>query len=144
MRKVNFNFWVSYLKVVSLFFAAMGIMWILVGSFDPFGLYDREFAKAFWQRENLPQDAKIAFQFILGPFGSTTTGYFILQFFIAKNAYASRQLWGYNAILVAFFVWFFTDTLFSMYKGAYFNIMFANIPSLLAMLPIVFTKKFFK
>jgi len=144
MRKITFNFWVTYLKVISLFFAALGMMWLLIGSFDPLGIYDREFAKAFWGSETLPADAKTAFQFVLGPFGSTTAGYFILQYFIAKHAYANRQLWGYNAILTAFFTWFISDTLFSLYKGAYFNVMLANVPSLLAMLPIVFTKKFFK
>ena len=142
--KITFNFWVAYLKGISIFFALMGLMWVVVGSFDPFGLYDTAFAKAFWGEENLPKDAQTAFQFILGPFGATTSGYFIMQYFIAKHAYAKRELWAYNAILTAFFVWFLTDTTFSLSKGAYFNILFANIPSLVAMLPIIFTREHLK
>lgn len=143
MTDKNFNFWVSYLKFLSLFFAAMGVMWAIVGSFDPFGIYDSYFANAFWETDTLPKDAKLATRFLLGPFGATSAGYFILQYFIAKYAFAKRELWAYNAILFAFFFWFLLDTLMCLYHGGYFNILFANVTSLIAMLPIVFTKKYF-
>jgi len=103
MTDKNFNFWVSYLKIISLFFAAMGVMWAVVGSFDPFGIYDSYFANAFWEVDTLPKDAKIATRFLLGPFGATSAGYFILQYFIAKYAFAKRELWAYQAIIFAFF-----------------------------------------
>jgi len=103
MTDKKFSFWVSYLKFISLFFAAMGIIWAVVGSFDPFGIYDSYFAQTFWGTATLPKDAKIATRFILGPFGATSAGYFILQYFIAKHAFAKRELWAYNAIMVAFF-----------------------------------------
>lgn len=122
----------------------MGAMWAILGSFDPFGIYDSLFAKSFFGTEKLPTDVKRATEFILGPFGATSSGYFILQFFIAKYAYAKKELWAYQAILSAFFFWFVLDTFMSWWHGAYFNIMMANIPSLMAMLPIVFTKKYFQ
>jgi len=56
----NFNFWVKYLKFISIFFAALGFMWMLVGSLDPFGIWDKAFAKAFWAKETLPVDAQIS------------------------------------------------------------------------------------
>lgn len=142
--KIRFTFWVQYLRIVSVFFALLGMVWVIVGSFDPFGLYDRAFAQAFWNTDTLPKDAGMAFKFILGPFGATAAGYFILQYFIATHAYAKRELWAYQAILSAFFFWFFTDTIFCLLKGAYFNIFFANVPALLAMLPVVFTHSYFK
>jgi len=144
MKDKQFTFWVNYLKAISLFFAFLGVLWALLGSFDPFGIYDQAFATAFWQTDQLPTDAQKATQFLLGPFGATSAGYFILQYFIAKHAYAEKQLWGYQAILVAFFFWFILDTSMCIYHKAYFNILLANIPALLAMLPIVFTKKYFK
>jgi len=142
--KITFSFWVKYLKFISILFAAMGLMWMIVGSFDPFGMYDTAFAQSFWNRDTLPQDAQTAFRFILGPFGATMAGYFTLQYFIAKHAYAKKEIWGYNAILIAFFIWFITDTLFCINQGAFFNILFANIPCLIATLPIVFTRHYFK
>ncbi len=139
----KFQFWVNYLKTVSLFMAAMGVMWAIVGSFDPFGLYDTQFAKAFWNVEQLPTDAKRTFQFLAIPLGATNMGFFILQYFIATNAYARKEKWAYKAIMYGFFGWFLLDTGMCLWYKAYFNILMANIPALLAMLPIVFTRKYF-
>jgi hypothetical protein len=139
----RFYFWVSYLKVISLLFAFLGAFWAITGSFDPFGIYNRAFAQTFWNADTLPPDAQRTFSFILGPFGATSAGYFILQFFIAKHAYSYRQLWGYNAVVIAFLVWLILDTSMCLIHKGYFNIFFANIPSLIAMLPIFFTRQFF-
>jgi len=139
----SFQFWVKYLKIISLIFTAMGLMWAVLGSFDPFGIYDTAYAQAFWGVDELPSDAKKATAFILILLGATNSGFFILQYFIAKYAYAERQLWAYNAIMAGFFFWFILDTGMCLYYKAYFNILIANVPSLIAMLPIVFTRKYF-
>ena len=144
MDDKHFSFWINYLKAISIIFAIVGVMWAVIGSFDPFGIYDEAFANAFWNTHELPDDAKQATRFLLGPFGATSAGYFILQYFIAKYAYAERKIWGYNAILIAFFFWFILDTSMCIYHKGYFNIFMANIPSLIAMFPIIFTRKYFK
>ncbi len=143
MSDKNFAFWVNYLKIISLFFVFMGVLWAVVSSFDPFGIYDQVFADTFWQAEALPKDAQIATQFLLGPFGATSAGYFILQYFIAKHAFAEKQLWGYQAIVGAFLFWFILDSSMCLYHGGYFNILMANVPALFTMLPIFFTRKYF-
>jgi len=140
----KFSFWLNYLKFVSIFFACLGVMWALIGSFDSFGIYDKMWAETFWAKEQLPADVARAKTFLLAPFGATSAGYFILQYFIAKYAYAKRELWAFKAIIFAFFFWFILDTILFALHGAYFNILLANIPSLVAMLPVVFTKKYFK
>ena len=143
MTDKNFNFWVSYLKFISLFFAAMGVMWAVVGSFDPFGIYDSYFAQAFWGLDQLPAHVDRAKRFILGPFGATCAGYFTIQYFVARYAYAKKELWGYNAIVSGFLIWFINDCIMTIYHGAYFNLLLANLPSFLMMIPIVFTRKYF-
>lgn len=139
----QFLFWVKYLKVISVFFSVMGIMWAVIGSFDPFGLYDYYFAQCFWNANELPSDAKRATTFLLGPFGATSAGYFILQYFIAKHAYAKKELWAYHAIVFGFSFWFILDTTMCLYHGGYFNILIANVSSLAAMLPVFFTRRYF-
>lgn len=139
-----FHHWTTYLKYISLFFAAQGLMWALIGSFDPMGIYDSLMAQAFFKRPDLPESARQVFRFILAPFGATTAGYFILQYFITVHAFANQQKWAYQAIMVAFLFWFVTDTILSLYHQAYFNVYMANIPALLLMLPVmVFTRKYF-
>jgi hypothetical protein len=140
-----FRFWVRYLEIISLFFAGMGVLWAVVGSFDPLGVYDYYFARTFWGQDTLPPDARTAFRFILGPFGATSAGYFILQYCIARYAFARREKWAYGAILAAFSAWFVLDTGMCLRYGGYFNILLANVPSLLAMLPVaIFTRKYFR
>lgn len=140
---MTFSFWVKYLKAISIFFCLLGIFWSITGTFDPLGIYDSMFAEAFWGRSTLPADALLAKRFILGPFGATSAGYFLLQYFIAKHAYANKELWGYRAILIGFFFWFVLDTSMCIYHKAYFNILLANLTSMTLMLPIVFTRKYF-
>lgn len=140
----KFEFWVKYLKAISLVFAAMGVMWAVLGTADPFGIYEREMARAFYDQDQLPEIVLRTSTFIFAPFGATAAGYFILQYFIAKHAFANRELWGWNAIVTAFFFWLILDTTMSALHGAWFNILIANLTSLLAMLPIVFTRKYFK
>ena len=141
---MTFQFWVKYLQVTSLFFAAMGVFWAIAGTFDPLGIWDAQLARTFFNQDQLPLEVAQTKAFILGPFGATAAGYFILQFSIAKYAYAQRQLWAYQAIVVGFSVWFILDSIMSAAHGAYFNILLANIPSLLLMLPIFFTRPYFK
>ena len=140
----RFDFWVKYLKIVSLFFVGMGVMWAVLGAADPFGIYETAMAQTFYNQDELPEDVSRTFRFILAPFGMTMAGYFLLQYFIVKNAFAKRELWGWQAIMIAFFSWFIVDTIMSAIHGAWFNIIMANIPSLIAMSPIVFMRKYFK
>ncbi len=120
-------------------------MWAFIGSFDPVGIYDSLMAQALFHQPELPAQATKVFRFILAPFGATTAGYFVLQYFIAANAFAKQEKWAYNAILYAFFLWFITDTTLSFYHQAYFNIWMANIPALLLTAPVFLgTRKYFQ
>jgi hypothetical protein len=140
----KFRYLVRYTQAISLFFALLGVYWALTGTADPFGIYERLMAYHFWGQEMLPEDAKLTFRFLLVPLGATCAGYFIMQFFIATTAFANREKWGYAAIVVPFFVWFMIDTSLCLLHGAYFNIYYANITSLIAMLPVILSYKYFK
>jgi len=140
----SFRFWVNYLRIVSIIFAAMGLMWAVLGSFDPFGIYEKQMAQTFFSKDALPTDAKRTFSFALAPFGMTALGYFILQYFIATYAFAKRERWAFVAIALAFWSWLIGDTILSLQHGAVFNVLLANVPSLIAMLPIfIFTPRYF-
>ena len=57
----QFEFWVKYLKFLSIFFAIMGVVWAVLGSFDPFGIYDQAFANSFYGQDHLPKDVQKPF-----------------------------------------------------------------------------------
>lgn len=133
----------KYLRVASLFFSFAGIYWAVSGQFDPFGLYKSAFLEQFLGLESIQKEVDLTFTFLLGPLGATCAGYFLMQYFIATYAYSKKEKWAYFAIVIPFTVWFTIDTIMCLYLGAYFNIYFANLPALAAMLPIYFTYRNF-
>lgn len=133
----------NYLRIASLFFCIAGIYWAVSGQFDPFGLYKSAFTEKFLGLENIQKEVDLTFTFLLGPLGATCAGYFLMQYFIATYAYSKKEKWAYFAIIIPFSVWFILDTIICLYLGAYFNIYFANLPALAAMLPVYFTYRNF-
>ncbi len=132
----------KYLKFVSAFMAIFSLLWIYFGSLDPFGIYDNLMAEKFFGRNELSLEEKKVFQFAVVPLGATSAAFFVLQYLVAHYAYANRERWAYNAIVISFLFWFFVDTICSIYHGAYFNVFLANISALVLMLPfILFGKK---
>ncbi len=144
MSDERFNFWVNYLQFISIAFVVMGLIWAVFGSFDPFGWYDTALAKYLFEHPVLTPESKQTLQFILGPFGATNSGYFVLQFFLVRHGLAQKLSWAYRAVLVGFLVWFFMDTLFCLIVEAYFNIMMVNLPALFMMSPIFLIWKNFR
>lgn len=139
----SFSFWCKYLQAISLFFMLMGLLWMLIGSFDPFGIYDQKLAQHFFNVDELPDDAAKTFAFALGPFGATAAGYFLMQYFIIRFGFPTKQMWTFNAVLAALTLWFVSDTIFSMYHGAYFNVAMANVSTIVFMSPLFFLRKHF-
>lgn len=112
--------------------------------FDPLGIYDQAMAQAFWQTKLLPEEAETIFRFILGPLGATCAGYFVMQFYLAKHAFARKQMWGYKAVVIPFLIWLIFDTIMCLIHGAYFNIYLANVPALIAMTPVFYCYRYFR
>lgn len=135
---MSFTGCIRYLKFISVFFALQGVLWSVLGQFDPFGLYDQCMARAFFQRDSLDPHAERVFRFILGPFGATSAGYFILQYYIVAYTFPNRERWGLRAVTTAFLVWFLLDTVVSLWRGALFNVLLANIPALFMTLPALY------
>lgn len=142
---MSFSFWLKYLKVLSAVMALQGASWALLGSFDPLGFYDGIFAREIFGQDSLPADAERAKAFLLGPFGATDAGYFILFYFIVAEAFARREAWAHRALCVAVAAWFLLDCAVSAYHGAYFNIYVVNLPAICLLAPpLIFTRKYFR
>lgn len=141
--KLDFEFWISYFKWVSIFLFLLGIFWTISGSFDPLGLWDSQFASAFYNQEVLSADVARAKAFILVPLGATNSAYFLLQYFVVVHPLRKKEHWAYKAILASFAFWFLLDSAMSLYHGAGFNVLLANLPCLLLMSPMFFIRKYF-
>jgi len=144
MDDSKFRYLIRYTQSVSIFFALLGLVWAVTGYADPFGIYESLMSESLWGTDTMTDEAKDTFQFLLVPLGATCAGYFTMQYFIATHAFANREKWGYKAIIIPFFVWFLIDTSLCLFHGALFNIYFANITSLVAMLPVIFSYNYFR
>jgi hypothetical protein len=128
---MTLNRWGRILFVLCIVFALQALSWALLGSFDPFGIYESYMASSLWGTPTLSADARRAFAFALIPFGATTFGFFVLVALVVKHAFPRRERWAYRAVLGAILSWFTIDTTLSAIAGAWFNILIVNLPCLL-------------
>lgn len=127
----SFAFWQKYLKITSILFILQGLSWCVMGSFDPFGIYNSLMANSILGLSELPIAAENIFNFTLVPFGATDAAYFMLFYFIVEYPLKNKEKWAYRALLSATSFWFVVDTVGCLFYTAYFNIFLVNIPCIL-------------
>jgi hypothetical protein len=116
-----------WLFAVCVVFGLAGLLWVVVGSFDPFGLWDGMLAKAFYDGRT-PESVDRFRRFILGPFGATNAGCFVALALIARFPFRRREPWAFAAIAGAIGLWFVVDSAASIAHGAAFNVWLVNVP----------------
>ncbi|MDR9419583.1 hypothetical protein [Gracilimonas sp.] len=134
MGEKYFKFWYRWLLTVSLISVLGGIFIAFLGHSTLFEFHNSRIAETFFQGR-IPENAEYFKQFIYGPLGGTISGYFILQFFIVKYAFRSKQPWSWNAIVYGLLTWFLIDSTLSVIHGAYFNVYTINLATLLLHAP---------
>lgn len=127
-REPGFERWTRVLVVLSAVLSVQGLSWMVIGSFEPFGVYDRHMAQALFGAEALSEDAARAFAFALVPFGATDAAYFALAGAVIHHAFPRREAWAYRAVVGSFGLWFAADTVGSLLVGAAFNVLWVNLP----------------
>ena len=137
------TFWTKYFKVISVFMIVIGIFWAIAGVFDPLGIYEKYFAMHFWNTDVPPADAKTTFSFLMIPFGATLAGYFVMQYLLVHHGFPQRLKWVWNTLVIGILTWVCLDTALCLIHKAYFNILLANISTMLLMSPLFFIKKYF-
>jgi hypothetical protein len=142
---MGLNLWIRILFVLCVLFAVQALSWALIGSFDPFGIYDSYMASSLWGGRTLSADARRAFAFALILLGATTVGFFVLVALVVKHAFPRRERWAYRAVVGAILTWFTIDTTLSAMAGAWFNILIVNLPCLLLLgIPLAALRRDFR
>ncbi len=117
--------------------ALQGLSWVLIGSFDPMGLYDGFWARELFSTAELPPDAAAARDFLMILFGATDAAYFVLFAMVLGNGWRTRQAWTTRALMVSFLTWFGLDTVFCLLRGAAFNVVIVNVPAFMLVMPFL-------
>ena len=141
----KFKFWVTWLKIVSILFAFFGLIIALFNQTKIFYIaFNNWINPVFWDNVQPTSETLHFQQWIYGLLGATCLMVGILIYFISKNAYAKKEKWAWDCLLMGLILWFVIDTPISFYFNVYFNVVFNLMLLLAVLLPLFLTKKFFK
>jgi hypothetical protein len=126
-----------YFELLCLLLAAQGLGWALVGSFDPFGVWDGLAAASLYGAARLPPEALPLARLLLVLLGATDAGFFVLLYFLVRHGVAAGLSWAHRAAVYGVATWCLVDTIGSACLGAWFNVVLVNLPaSILLAVPL--------
>ena len=139
-----FTFWQRWLFVFSLIVAFFGIGMALLNRTLLFAVFDSQVNPAFWGVNPLPTGVNQFQGWIYGVLGATMAGWGVFLAFIVRYPFQNRERWAWNALLTGLSLWYMTDTAISLYFGVVFNAIFNTVIFILALLPLLFTRREFQ
>lgn len=116
----------AWLVAASLLFAVQALSWAVLGSFDPFGLWDGLAADALFGG-GTPAEVERFRRFVLGPFGAITAGYFALFAAVARHPFRARERWAWQALSGSLLLRFAVDSLASLVRGGLFDVPLVTV-----------------
>jgi hypothetical protein len=131
------------LLVVSVVISVFGIMIVLLSGTPLFDMFNRQINPVFWSPNTVEESAKGFQQWIYGVLGATMAGWGVFMTFIAHYSFRNKEKWAWNCMFVGMLVWFVLDTSISIFHKVYFNAVFNTGLLIIAMLPVVLTRKYF-
>jgi hypothetical protein len=132
MPRTDTTFFDHWLLVACVTFGLYSLVWVVLGSFDPIGLWDGLLAGAFYDGVT-PEAVERFRRFILGPLGATSAAAFFALAFIVRFPFRRREPWAFTAVAGAIWLWFVVDSAASIYHGAAFNVWLVNLPCVVAL-----------
>ncbi len=139
----TFSFWQRWLLAIGLIITVFGIVIALISGTPLFDLFNHRIDPAFWGTNTVDDVTKQFQQWIYGVWGATIAGWGIFVTYIARYPFKNKERWALNCIAFGLVVWFILDTSLSFFYKVYFNVAFNTVLLVLAMLPVVFTRKNF-
>lgn len=137
MNGKAFAFWRGWLLVACAIFILQSLGWAAFGTFDPINLWSGQMAAALYDGDE-PAEVATFRRFVLGPFGATVAGFFVLVFGLVYFAFPRREAWAYWTVVAAVLTWFLVDSAASIAHGAWFNVWIVNVPCLTALaIPLI-------
>jgi hypothetical protein len=92
-------------------------------------------ARQFFAAGDLPPAVAPMAHFLTGVLGGTMAGQAVLLAFVTRHAYFRRERWARGAIWASLLGWFVVDSAASALRGAWFNVLWVNVPYLAVLVP---------
>lgn len=136
-------FWQRWLLCVGVLIIAFGVMMAFFSKTVLFGIFDARINVAFWGTENVTVQIKNFQQWIYGVLGTVMAGWGVVLLFMVRNPFRKRERWAWVCLFTGLMVWYVPDTLISLYFRVYINAVLNSVLFVLAVIPLVFTRKYF-
>ncbi len=141
----RFSFWQKGLFVIGIVVSVLGVWIALFNGTALFDLvFNRQIDPVFWGAGGPCRDARSFQQWIYGVLGATVASWGIALAFVAHYPFKKKEKWAWNSVLIGLLLWYVIDTPVSAYYKVYFNVLFNTVVFVVALLPLVFTKRHFR
>ena len=141
---ITLGFAQRWLLVTSIVLALQGVSWVIMGSFDPWGIYDGMLSQALLQDDDLPHQAVPFLRFAIRLLGATDAAFFVLFALIVKYAFSCGEPWAHTALTAGLLTWFSLDSALSISVNAWFNVLLVNLPCLVQVgTPLLLSRNLF-
>jgi len=128
-----------------LYVVAFGLIMALFGQSGAMNfLLNDQIDPAFWDSGDVPMAAAEFQTFIYGVLGATIVGWGVFLAFMARYPFKAREPWAWNCIAIGMTAWFVVDTIISVRSGVGFNVVLNIVFFLLALIPLLFTRREFR
>ncbi len=114
-----------------LLLVLLSVSWVVLGTFDPFHVYDRLLAHALFGARSLGPLAAPVFRFTMGLHGAASAALFGLLAAVVQYAFPAR--WAYRAAWYALGGWAGLGAVASIMAGAYFSLLLLHGPGFAAL-----------
>jgi hypothetical protein len=142
MRK--FEFWQKWLLYVFILQAVGGLIVCFAGPTYVFGPAYVYYKQAIWGVPTVPESSLVFHDWIYGVLGATLASWAVAMAIVTQYPFKNKEAWAWWCILVSLLVWFVPDTAITLNHGIWPNVIFNVCAFFINILPLVFTKAYFK
>ena len=137
-------FWDRWLLIVAVLMAAFGLAMAVFNQTRWFDAFRQEIDRVFWPEHVLPTGVAEFQEWVYSAWGATVAGLGVFAAYVTRHAFANRQPWARDCILVGLLVWYIPDTAASLISHLAFNAIFNTAVLIFALLPVIAVWKEFR
>ncbi len=137
----RFQFWQRWLLSVGIVITVFGVLMAFLSGTPLFDLFNHQIDPAFWGANPVSDSAREFRQWVYGVWGATIAGWGMFVLFIAHYPFKRQEPWAWNCLVYGLVLWFVLDTALSISYRVWFNVIFNIVLLVLALLPVLSTRR---
>jgi hypothetical protein len=139
----RFLFCQRWLLALGVIIVVFGVALAFLYPTPLFDIFRTQIDPVFWGAGELTSGTALFQQWIYGVLGATMAGWGVCIAFVAAVPFKRKEKWAWNCLALAVSLWFVVDTFLSWRFGALFNVAFNVLIFLAALVPLLFSRKYF-